>query len=140
MMLATLASSAAETPADAQPKITPEMPAKLADLRTRIQSSVGQVVLAMANLPRYRNQTLADLSHLVLEPLLRDRLANATARPKDEGEAESKSVRVSLVSPFGQALMMRSMPKSVNRSRATHFLCAYPVRTGCRVRSSGCSM
>ena len=89
MMLATLASSAAQTPADTQPKITPEMRAKLADLRTRIQSSVGQVVLAMANLPRHRNQTLGDLSHLVLEPLLRDRLAIATARPKDEGEAES---------------------------------------------------
>lgn len=82
-------SQAATAPDATQPKITPEMRAKLADLRTRIQSSVGQVVLAMANLPRYRNQTLGDLSHLVLEPLLRDRLAIATARPKDEGEAES---------------------------------------------------
>jgi cytolysin-activating lysine-acyltransferase len=72
-----------------QTKITPEVGAKLSELRNRIQSSVGQVVLAMINLPRYRNQTLGDLTHLVLEPLLRDRLAIATARPKDGGEAES---------------------------------------------------
>jgi cytolysin-activating lysine-acyltransferase len=83
--------AAPPTPAatvDAQTKITPKMSAKLSELRTRIQSSVGQVVLAMVNLPRYRNQTLADLTHLVLEPLLRDRLAIATARSKDEGNAE----------------------------------------------------
>ena len=80
---------AAPASAEAQPNITPEMRLKLAELRTRIQSSVGQVVLAMVNLPRYRNQTLGDLTHLVLEPMLRDRLAIATARPKDEGEAES---------------------------------------------------
>lgn len=74
---------------NAQPSITPEMRAKLDELRTRIQASVGQCVLAMMNLPRYRNQTLADMTHLVLEPLLRDRLAIATARTKDEGEATS---------------------------------------------------
>lgn len=70
-------------------QISPEMRAKLEELRSRIQMSVGQVVLAMVNLPRYKNQTLGDLTHLVLEPLLRDRLAIATARPKDAGEATS---------------------------------------------------
>jgi hemolysin-activating ACP:hemolysin acyltransferase len=58
-------------------------------LRTKIQLSIGQIVLLMANLPRYRNQTLADLSHLVLEPLLRDRISIATARPKESTEVET---------------------------------------------------
>jgi cytolysin-activating lysine-acyltransferase len=80
--------AAPPVPVDAQTKMTLETKARLSELRTRIQSSVGQVVLAMVNLPRYRNQTLSDLTHLVLEPLLRDRLAIATARSKDEGGAE----------------------------------------------------
>jgi cytolysin-activating lysine-acyltransferase len=79
----------ATTPNENQAQVAPEIRAKLSELRNRIQSSVGQVVLAMVNLPRYRNQTLADLTHLVLEPLLRDRLAIATARPKEDGEANS---------------------------------------------------
>lgn len=78
---------------DAQaPQITPEMRAKIADLRTRIQTSVGQVVLAMMNLPRYRSQTLSDLSHLVVEPLLRDRLAIAMSRGKEDEGAPSDEV------------------------------------------------
>jgi len=36
------------------------------------------VVLAMAALPRYRNLTIGDLTHLVLEPMMRDRVAVAT--------------------------------------------------------------
>lgn len=71
------------------PEITPEMREKLDALRGRIQVSVGQVVLALVNLPRYKSQTIGDLQHLVLEPLLRDRLAIATARPKEAGEAQS---------------------------------------------------
>ena len=53
------------------------MRARLAELRSRVQVNTGQVVLAMMNLPRYRHQTLADLAHLVLDPLMRDRLAIA---------------------------------------------------------------
>lgn len=56
-------------------------------MRERLQVTVGQVVLAMMALPRYRNQTLADLSHLVIEPVLNDRLAIATPRPRDGEEA-----------------------------------------------------
>ncbi|KLE32298.1 toxin-activating lysine-acyltransferase [Aurantiacibacter gangjinensis] len=62
------------------------MKAKLAEIRERVQLTVGQVVLAMGNLPRYRSQTLGDLQHLVIEPLLRDRLAIAQARPREGDE------------------------------------------------------
>lgn len=73
----------------AAPQVSPEMRGKLAELRERIQLHVGQAVLAMMNLPRYRSQTLGDLAHLVIEPLLRDRLAIASARKKDADEGAS---------------------------------------------------
>lgn len=50
---AAIGSSEAAAPPNPAPPVRPEMRAKLAELRCRIQTSVGQVVLAMMNLPRY---------------------------------------------------------------------------------------
>ncbi|WP_299030931.1 toxin-activating lysine-acyltransferase [uncultured Sulfitobacter sp.] len=55
----------------------PEITAKLATLRAQVRESFGKVVMAMMAQPRYRHQTIADLSPLVLEPLIRDRIAMA---------------------------------------------------------------
>lgn len=49
----------------------------MASLRARVRESFGQITMAMMMLPRYRHQTLGDLQHLVLEPLIRDRIAIA---------------------------------------------------------------
>ena len=68
------AQAAAAVPAQG---IDPEIAAKISAVRTHIRESFGKVVMAMMMLPRYRNQTLADLQHLVLEPLMRDRVAIA---------------------------------------------------------------
>jgi hemolysin-activating ACP:hemolysin acyltransferase len=68
-------TTAAETPASQQ--LDPEIAAKIASLRSHVRESFGKVVMAMMMLPRYRNQTVADLQHLVLEPLMRDRVAIA---------------------------------------------------------------
>lgn len=61
--------------------VPPQMPAemieKIAGLRAQVRESFGKVVMAMMALPRYRHQTLGDLQHLVLEPLIRDRIAIA---------------------------------------------------------------
>ncbi len=68
----------AAQPNDTSPTtIDPEIAAKIAAVRSHIRESFGKVVMAMMMLPRYRNQTLADLQHLVLEPLMRDRVAIA---------------------------------------------------------------
>jgi cytolysin-activating lysine-acyltransferase len=67
-----------------RPRLDPEVIAKLAEVRGRIQSSVGQLVLAMMNLPRYRHQTLADLTHVILDPLMRDRIAIASGKGDDQ--------------------------------------------------------
>ena len=67
-----------QTPAGEAPgQMSPEMRAKIAELRNRVRLNMGQVVLAMMNLPRYRHQALADLTHLVLDPMMRDRMAIA---------------------------------------------------------------
>jgi hemolysin-activating ACP:hemolysin acyltransferase len=59
-------------------------------MRSRLQSTIGQIALAMSIAPRYRHQSLADLQPLVLDPLMRDRIAIASA--KDSPEAEEASV------------------------------------------------
>jgi hemolysin-activating ACP:hemolysin acyltransferase len=59
---------------------------KAAEVRARLLAAVGQVTLALAGLPRYRHQSLADLQSLVLEPLVRDRIAIAT--PRGDADAE----------------------------------------------------
>lgn len=68
-------NTAAEAPVPQQ--LDPEIAAKIASLRSHVRESFGKVVMAMMMLPRYRNQTVADLQHLVLEPLMRDRVAIA---------------------------------------------------------------
>jgi cytolysin-activating lysine-acyltransferase len=69
---------------------------RIAELRNRVQLNTGQVVLAMMNLPRYRTQTLADLTHLVLDPMMRDRLAIAhrTVDGKPQGEADVAGIAI----------------------------------------------
>ena len=70
-------SAPAEGAAAPQPQLDPEIAAKIAGLRSHVRESFGKVVMSMMMLPRYRHQTIGDLQHLVLEPLIRDRVAIA---------------------------------------------------------------
>lgn len=67
----------AQAESAAQPQLDPEIAAKIAGLRSHVRESFGKVVMSMMMLPRYRHQTIGDLQHLVLEPLIRDRVAIA---------------------------------------------------------------
>ncbi len=67
----------AKTETTPNPQMDPAIIAKIAALRSHVRESFGKAVMAMMMLPRYRNQTLGDLQHLVLEPLIRDRIAIA---------------------------------------------------------------
>ena len=78
--------AAAEPAAAKDRTLNPELLAQITAFKTRIQASVGEVVLAMVNLPRYRSQTLADAVHLVVEPMIRDRIA--IAKSGGEGKVE----------------------------------------------------
>lgn len=76
-------------------KVNPEVLEKLTRATAMVHASFGQVVLAMSSVPRYRNQSLADLSHLVIEPLIRDRIA--LAQPKaEEGNEKAALVPASI--------------------------------------------
>ena len=63
--------------ADQATPLDPAVAAQISAFRLRLQASIGEVVLSMMNLPRYRHQTLADVMHLVIAPLTRDRIAIA---------------------------------------------------------------
>src|SRR5450631_683745 len=78
--------AAAEPAAAKERSLDPAVLAQIAAFKTRMQASIGEVVLAMMNLPRYRYQTLADVMHLVVEPMTRDRIA--IARAGGEGKVE----------------------------------------------------
>jgi cytolysin-activating lysine-acyltransferase len=74
----------AEASAELVTQADPEIARKVATLRSQVRESFGKIVMAMMMLPRYRHQTLADLQHLVLDPLLRDRIAIAYPGAKDQ--------------------------------------------------------
>jgi hemolysin-activating ACP:hemolysin acyltransferase len=76
-LAATPAATAVASGASDPPVPTPEMRAGIEKFRQAIQLSVGQIVLATMNLPRYRHQAMADLAHLFVTPLMRDRVAIA---------------------------------------------------------------
>lgn len=81
---------AASTTAAAAPEtatLDPAIAAKITEVRAHVREAFGKTVMSMMMLPRYRNQTLGDLQHLVLEPLIRDRIAIAYPGGKDEGPA-----------------------------------------------------
>lgn len=82
--LAPIPAAVAGSTASA-PSLTPEMRAEVERVRQAVQLGMGQVVLAAMGLPRYRSQTLADLAHLFVAPLLRDRvsIARRAARGPD---------------------------------------------------------
>ena len=71
------AGAAEPTGAEQAVQLDPEVAEKIAGLRSHVRESFGKVVMSMMMLPRYRHQTLMDLQHLVLEPLMRDRIAIA---------------------------------------------------------------
>lgn len=78
-------AGASESGGSAPQQLDPEIAKKLVAVRSQVRESFGKIVMAMMMVPRYRNQTLADLQHLVLEPLIRDRVA--IAYPGESAEA-----------------------------------------------------
>lgn len=67
-------TDAPSTPVDAS---NPETLAKIAEVRTKVRENFGTIAMAMMALSRYRHNSISDLQHLVLEPLLLERVALA---------------------------------------------------------------
>lgn len=62
-------------------EIDPLVAEKINAVRTQVREAFGKIAMAFMALPRYRHQSIADLQHIVLEPLIRDRIA--IAYPKE---------------------------------------------------------
>ena len=71
------------------PEITPELIVQIGELRSKIQISIGQTLLAMMDLPRYKHISLADFSHLVINPLFRNRVAIAHKSITESGQTKA---------------------------------------------------
>jgi cytolysin-activating lysine-acyltransferase len=77
--------AAKPAPKNAQEALAdPKIRAQIVEMRGRIHSRLGQVVLAMAALPRYQYLSLIDLKAIAVEPLIRDRLIVATHKKDDD--------------------------------------------------------
>lgn len=65
-----------------------EVRKKLAELRARMRESFGTIAMSLMAMPRYKHQSLADMQHLILDPLMQDRIALAypTEVNKPEGD------------------------------------------------------
>ena len=72
---------------EAPPQVSPEIFEQIVKIRSSVRENFGKAAMAMMMLPRYRTQAIGDLQHLVLEPLMRDRLAMAYPGKKD-GETD----------------------------------------------------
>ncbi|RUM19377.1 toxin-activating lysine-acyltransferase [Rhizobium vallis] len=75
-----------------QNTLSEETKKKLAGAKAALQSTFGQVVLAMTSVPRYRSQMLSDLHHLVVDPLINDRIA--IAMPKAVTGVEPPAIAI----------------------------------------------
>ena len=62
----------------------PQMAERLNALRLRLHDSMGKATLVLINTPRYRHLSIGDLQHLLVEPMLRDRVVIALPRAGDE--------------------------------------------------------
>lgn len=68
-------------------KIDPEVAAKIGELRTSLRENFGKAVMALMMAPRYKSQMVNDLQHIILDPMLKDRLAFAYPSQKDKSIA-----------------------------------------------------
>lgn len=101
--------------------ISREVVEKLTKAKTMSHSSFGQVVFAMSSVPRHRNQSLVDLSHLVIDPLIRDRIA--IAQPTAEGGNEKAAL-----APASIAIWASVSSETDTKIREQVKAGAFPVR------------
>lgn len=100
-------ADAAPTDGAQKPEMTPEIQRKIARLRAALRENFGMAVLALMNLPRYNSQSVADLQHLVLDPMMNDRIAfaypgraagetEASAQPEDDRDTAGFAIWASV--------------------------------------------
>lgn len=77
-------------------QLTPEMLEKLMVLRTKAHEVFGRIVVTLMTVPRYKHLSLADLQHVVLEPLLHDRIMFAQPKTADGKPDENAAFGIAI--------------------------------------------
>lgn len=78
-------------------KMDAETLKKISEVRARFHETFGKIALSMTNLPRYRHLSIMDLTLVLLNPLLRDRVAVASQK-------SSKDMVENIDTSFGIAI------------------------------------
>ncbi|GAA6210310.1 hypothetical protein NBRC116602_00500 [Hyphomicrobiales bacterium 4NK60-0047b] len=72
-----------ETRLSGDAPLDPKILAQIASVRSKVHESFGKIAMALMVLPRYRNLSIGDLNSVLLEPLIRDRVAMASHKPEE---------------------------------------------------------
>lgn len=86
--------TAADSTAVPNQQLDPAMLEKISAIRSKVNETFGKVALAMMATPRYRHLSIGDLAHLVLDPLIRDRVA--LAQPAKPGVEDGGLVGIAI--------------------------------------------
>jgi hemolysin-activating ACP:hemolysin acyltransferase len=116
---------AAETAPDAAAAPTPPDPLlaqKLSDFRQHLQTAFAKVVMTMMTTARYKHCSIAELEHLVLDPLLRNRVAIAQGKAR-EGAAAAQDDALA-----GIAIWAKVSPEVDAKIREQIAAKVFPVR------------
>jgi hemolysin-activating ACP:hemolysin acyltransferase len=127
------AETAPETAAAMAAPSTPDpaLAQKLAAFRQHLQTAFAKVVMTMMATPRYKHCSITELEQLVLDPLLRNHVAIAQARPKD-GAAPSPD------DPFaGIAIWAKVSPEVNAKIREQIAAKVFPIRLKAEDWASG---
>jgi cytolysin-activating lysine-acyltransferase len=71
----------------------PDLAKKLGDFRQHLQASFAKVIITMMTTPRYKHCSLTELERLVLDPLLRNRVAIAEAKPREGAATDQEDAQ-----------------------------------------------
>lgn len=113
------------------PEIDAEQLEKFGQLRQQLQTSFAKVVMTMMATPRYKHCSLAELEHLVLDPLLRGQIAIAQAKGQ-VGAARSQDDAV-----VGIAIWAKVSPDVDAKIREQIKAGVFPIRLTAQDWASG---
>jgi cytolysin-activating lysine-acyltransferase len=95
---------------------------KLGDFRQHLQASFAKVIITMMTTPRYKHCSLTELERLVLDPLLRNRVAIAEAKPRESAASSQEDA------PLGIAIWAKVSPEVDAKIREQIGLKVFPIR------------
>ena len=112
-------------------KIDPALAQKLSEFRQHLQVAFAKVVMSMMTTPRYKHCSLNELETLVLDPLMRNHISLAHAKPKD-GATPSQDDAI-----IGIAIWAKVSPEVDTKIREQIKAKVFPIRLKAEDWTSG---